>query len=391
MCPSFMVTREELHTTRGRTHLLFEMLQGEALHGGWRDRQVKESLDLCLACKACKSECPVNVDMATYKAEFLAHYYRGRLRPRSAYALGLIYRWARLAGYAPGLVNALIHAPGSGRLARWAAGIAPERSLPTFASPTFRQWFDRRTQRPADGPQVLLWPDTFTNYFHPEVAIAAVDVLEAAGFQVLLPTRPLCCGRPLYDYGMLPTARRLLRRVLSTLESQIIAGVPLVGLEPGCVSVFRDELLNLFPHDEHARRLSKQTFLLSEFLVQKVPNYRPPVLHGRALVQGHCHQRALAGMKSELEILHRLGLDIEIPEVGCCGMAGSFGFEREHYDLAMKCGERALLPAVRACPDETLLIANGFSCQEQIAQATQRRPLHLAQVLQLALRTGAQE
>jgi FAD/FMN-containing dehydrogenase/Fe-S oxidoreductase len=391
MCPSFMVTREEMHTTRGRTRMLFEMLQGEVLHGGWRDRQVKEALDLCLACKACKSECPVNVDMATYKAEFLAHYYRGRLRPRSAYALGLIYRWARVAAHLPALVNRVTHTPGLQRLVRWLAGIAPERELPTFASPTFRQWFERRTSGISDGLQVLLWPDTFTNYFHPEVAIAAVEVLEAAGCQVMLPTITLCCGRPLYDYGMLPTAQRLLRHVLSVLEPQISAGVPLVGLEPSCVAVFRDELLNFFPHDEQARRLSKQTFLLSEFLVHRLPAYQPPRLQGRALVHGHCHQRALAGMKSELEILRRLGLQIELPEPGCCGMAGSFGFERAHYQLAMQCGERALLPAVRACAGETLLIANGFSCQEQIAQSTQRRPLHLAQVLQMALREGEQK
>jgi FAD/FMN-containing dehydrogenase/Fe-S oxidoreductase len=390
MCPSFMVTREEMHTTRGRTHLLFEMLQGELLPGGWRNREVKESLDLCLACKGCKSECPVNVDLASYKAEFLAHYYQGRLRPRSAYAMGLIYRWARLAARVPGLANFITHTPGLARFARWMAGIAPERQLPTFASPTFRQWFERRSPGNTEGPPVLLWPDTFTNYFHPEIAIAAVEVLEAAGCQVLLPAPTLCCGRPLYDYGMLPTARRLLRQIVSALHPHISAGVPLVGLEPSCVAVFRDELLNFFPHDEDARRLSKQTFLLSEFLVHKLADYRPPRLHRRALLQGHCHHRAIAGMKSELDILDRLGLDVEIPESGCCGMAGSFGFERAHYDLAMKCAQRALLPAVRACPDETLLIANGFSCQEQIAQSTQRRPLHLAQVLQLALHEGEQ-
>ncbi len=390
MCPSFMVTREEKHTTRGRTHMLFEMLQGEVLHNGWRDREVKEALDLCLACKGCKSDCPVNVDMATYKAEFLSHYYQGRLRPRSAYAMGLIYRWARLAARVPGLANFVTHAPLLSRLAKWAAGVAPQRRMPVFASRTFRQWFDQRSPRNIGQPQVLLWPDTFNNYFHPEVAIAAVDVLEAAGFQVLLPAQTLCCGRPLYDYGMLTTAKRLLRQILAALQPQITAGVPLVGLEPSCVAVFRDELLNLFPHDENARRLSKQTFLLSEFLTQKVPDYQPPRLHRRALVQGHCHHKALAGMKAELDILHRLGLEVEMPEAGCCGMAGSFGFEREHYELAMKCGERALLPAVRASANETLIIANGFSCHEQIAQSTHRQPLHLAQVIQMALNEGAQ-
>jgi FAD/FMN-containing dehydrogenase/Fe-S oxidoreductase len=391
MCPSFMVTREEKHTTRGRTHMLFEMLQGEVLHDGWRDQRVKESLDLCLACKGCKSDCPVNVDMATYKAEFLSHYYQGRLRPRSAYAMGLIYWWARLASSMSGLANFITHAPLLRGCAKWAAGVAPQRRMPVFARRTFKQWFSERGPRNVGQPQVLLWPDTFNNYFHPEVAIAAVDVLEAAGFQVILPEQTLCCGRPLYDHGMLTTAQRLLKQILRALRSQIAAGVPLVGLEPSCVAVFRDELLNFFPNDENARRLSKQTFLLSEFLVNKVPNYQPPRLHRKALVQGHCHHKATAGMGSELDILRRLGLDIQIPEAGCCGMAGSFGFEKEHYDISMKCAERALLPAVRESASETLVIADGFSCQEQIEQSTQRHPLHLAQVLQMALNEGESE
>lgn len=385
MCPSFMVTREEAHSTRGRTHMLFEMLQGEVLHDGWRNKQVKESLDLCLACKGCKSDCPVNVDMATYKAEFLSHYYRGRLRPRSAYSMGLIYWWARAASRAPGLANFVAQTPLLRNFAKWVAGVAPQRKMPVFASQTFKQWFHQRPPKNQDRPQVILWPDTFHNYLRPDGAKAAVEVLEAAGYQVTIPEQTLCCGRPLYDHGMLTTAKRLLQQILTALEPQITAGIPLVGLEPSCVAVFRDELLNLFPHDENARRLSKQTFLLSEFLVQKVPDYQPPKLHRKALVQGHCHHKALAGMSTEVEILQRLGLDIEIPEAGCCGMAGSFGFEREHYDISLKCGERALLPAVRGAADDTLIIANGFSCQEQIAQVTRRQPLHLAQVIQMAL------
>jgi FAD/FMN-containing dehydrogenase/Fe-S oxidoreductase len=385
MCPSYMVTREEAHSTRGRTHMLFEMLQGEVIHDGWRDQQVKESLDLCLACKGCKSDCPVNVDMATYKAEFLSHYYAGRLRPRSSYAMGLIYWWARIASRMPGLANFFAQTPLLRNIARWVAGVAPQRRLPVFAARTFKHWFQQRSIRNEDHPQVLLWPDTFTNYFHPEVAKAAVDVLEDAGYQVIIPQATLCCGRPLYDHGMLTTAKRLLRQILNALKPQISAGIPLVGLEPSCVAVFRDELLNLFPNDENARRLSKQTFLLSEFLTQKVPNYQPPRLERKALVQGHCHHKALAGMGSEMEMLRKLGLDFTVPEAGCCGMAGAFGFEKEHYDLSMQCGERALLPAVRASANETLIIANGFSCQEQIAQGTARQPLHLAQVIQLAL------
>jgi Fe-S oxidoreductase len=384
MCPSYMVTREEAHSTRGRAHLLFEMLQGEVLQNGWRDPHVKEALDLCLACKGCKSDCPVNVDMATYKAEFLSHYYRGRLRPRSAYAMGLIYWWARLASRLPNLANFLAQLPG----ARWAAGVAPQRQMPVFASQTFTQWFRQRGVCNGGQPQVLLWPDTFNNYFHPDVAKAAVEVLEAAGYQVTIPEQTLCCGRPLYDHGMLPTARRLLEQILRVLEPQILAGMPLVGLEPSCVAVFRDELLNLFPQDENARRLSKQTFLLSEFLLKNVPNFPFPQLPRKALVQGHCHQKAIMGMGAEEEILQKLGLDVSMPETGCCGMAGAFGFEKEHYDLSIQCGERALLPAVRGAADETLIIANGFSCQEQIVQTTHRQALHLAQLIQMALREG---
>jgi FAD/FMN-containing dehydrogenase/Fe-S oxidoreductase len=385
MCPSYMVTREEAHTTRGRAHMLFEMLQGDVLRDGWRDQQVKESLDLCLACKGCKNDCPVNVDMATYKAEFLSHYYQGRLRPRSAYTLGLIYWWARAASLAPGVANFVSHAPVLRSIARWLAGVAPQRQVPRFASQTFKQWFRQRPIRNEDRPQVMLWPDTFNNYFHPEVARATVEVLEAVGYQVIIPAQTLCCGRPLYDHGMLTTARRLLKDILTALEPHINAGIPLVGLEPSCVAVFRDELLNLFPHDENARRLSKQTFLLSEFLLKKAPHYPFAHLRRKALVQGHCHHKAIAGMNPEVELLRKLGLELEIPEAGCCGMAGAFGFEKEHYDLSLKCGERALLPAVRGAEAETLIIANGFSCQEQIEQTTARQPLHLAQVLQMAL------
>lgn len=391
MCPSYMVTREELHSTRGRAHLLFEMLQGEVLRDGWRERHVKEALDLCLACKGCKSDCPVNVDMATYKAEFLSHYYQSRLRPRSAYAMGLIYWWARLASQMPGLVNFFTSAPLLRTVAKWTAGVAPQRQMPVFASRTFKQWFGQRSPRNQGRPQVILWPDTFNNYFHPEVAQAAVEVLEAAGYQVLVPKQTLCCGRPLYDHGMLSTAKRLLRQILTALEPQITAGIPLVGLEPSCVAVFRDELLNLFPHDENARRLSKQTFLLSEFLAKKVPDYQLPKLQRKALVQGHCHHKAIIGMRTEIEILRKLGLEFETPEAGCCGMAGSFGFEKEHYEIAMQCGERALLPSVRGAADDILIIANGFSCQEQIAQATGRQSLHLAQVIQMALHEREKE
>lgn len=388
MCPSFMVTREEEDTTRGRARLLFEMLQGNPLEDGWRSEAVHEALDLCFSCKGCKGDCPVNVDMATYKAEFLSHYYEGRMRPVTAYSMGLIYWWSRLASLMPGAVNFFMQAPVLSSIVKAAGGVAPERRMPTFAPETFKQWFRRRGPRNEGSPQVILWPDTFNNHFHPETAIAAVEVLEAAGYQVIVPEQSLCCGRPLYDYGFLDQAERLLRQILDTLSPHIKAGVPMVGLEPSCAAVFRDELKNLFPHDENAKRLSQQTFLLSEFLEKKVENYQLPKLQGKALVHGHCHHKAIMKMHDEQSVLSRLGLDFHVLDSGCCGMAGAFGFEKEHYDISIKAGERVLLPAVRKADDDTILIADGFSCREQIEQTTKRKALHLAQVLQMALHQG---
>jgi Fe-S oxidoreductase len=390
MCPSFMVTREEEHSTRGRARLLFEMLQGDVIgKDGWRDASVKEALDLCLACKGCKGECPVNVDMATYKAEFLSHYYEGRLRPRSAYAFGLIFYWARLASRLPGLANFLTQTPLLREVAKAVAGMAPARRIPAFAPQPFKAWFRQRGSRNDGGPGVILWPDTFNNYFHPETAKAAVEVLEAAGYRVIVPEQELCCGRPLYDYGMLGLAKHLLRQILGTLRAEVAAGVPVVVLEPSCAAVFRDELINLFPHDEDAKRLHHQAFLLSEFLAEKADGFQIPRLPRRALVQGHCHHKALMGMEAEEKVLSKLGLDFEMLDSGCCGMAGSFGFEQgDRYDVSIRAGERVLLPAVRSAPIDTLIIADGFSCREQIAQTTNRQALHLADILQMARHAG---
>ncbi|MFI9723996.1 FAD-binding and (Fe-S)-binding domain-containing protein [Streptomyces sp. NPDC052396] len=385
MCPSFMVTREEKHTTRGRARLLFEMTRGERDGELWRDEAVKEALDLCLSCKGCKSDCPVGVDMATYKAEFLSHYYAGRLRPRSAYALGLIPLWARLGSRLPRVVNTVTRAPLTGRLVKHAAGVHPRRRVPALAPITFRQWFEERGEQPRYGrPPVLLWPDTFTNHFAPDVGIAAVEVLEDAGFTVRLPRRPLCCGRPLYDYGMVTTARRWLRRILRELRAPIRAGAPLVGLEPSCLAVFRDELPNLLPDDLDARRLCQQSVTLGELLDRH--GYRPPPLHRSALVQAHCHHQAVLDFGPDQRLLDAMELASERPDSGCCGMAGGFGFEYgERYEVSVRAGERVLLPRVRETARDTLIIADGFSCREQISQGTGRDPLHLAQVLRLAL------
>jgi len=385
MCPSYMATREEQDSTRGRARLLFEMLQGNPLKDGWRDETVHAALDLCLACKSCKAECPVNVDMATYKAEFLSHYYEGRLRPVVAYSLGLIYWWSRLAAHAPALVNFTTHAPLLSAVAKRLAGIAPQREIPAFAPRTFKEQFRERPGADPTLPAVILWPDTFNNHFHPETALAAVDVLEAAGFRVIVPEQSLCCGRPLYDFGMLDTAKGLLKRILTTLRTEIRAGVPVVGLEPSCISVFRDELCNLFPHDEDAQRLKRQTFLLGEFLERRAPHFQVPSLAGQAIMHGHCHQKSILGMAADEALLRKMGLDYQLPDSGCCGMAGAFGFEQAKYDVSIACGERVLLPAVRETAKDAYVISNGFSCREQIAQTTDRRALHLAEVLQMAL------
>jgi FAD/FMN-containing dehydrogenase/Fe-S oxidoreductase len=386
MCPSYMVTREEKHSTRGRARLLNEMIRSDVVTGGWRDESVRDALDLCLSCKGCKHDCPVQVDMATYKAEFLSHYYEGRIRPRHAYASGLIYWWARAAAIMPATANFLTQTPGLSQLAKLAGGYSQKRAIPAFAPETFRSWFARRGVRNAGKPRVILWPDTFNNHFTPPVARAAVEVLEDAGYQVTIPPRSLCCGRPLYDYGMLETARGLLHQTLDVLREPIRRGVPVVGLEPSCVSVFRDELGNLLYGDEDAVRLAKQTHLLSEFLHDR--QYAPPLLHRSVLAHGHCHHKSELHFDDEVALLKKAGLDCAVPDTGCCGMAGSFGYEADHYDTGLACGERVLLPAVRRAPRDTLIVADGFSCREMIRQETSRRALHVAQVFQMALHEG---
>jgi FAD/FMN-containing dehydrogenase/Fe-S oxidoreductase len=389
MCPSFMATGEELHSTRGRAHLLWELMQGEVLPDQWRNKQVKESLDLCLACKACKSECPVSVDMATYKAEFLSHHYEGESRPLAHYAFGRVDLFAHLAGYAPHLINAINNAPLISTLIKKALHIHPARTFPRFAKPftpdrrLARDARRRRDRRPAlsnTAPEVFLWADTFNNYFHPSTMRAAHQVLTTAGFRVTLPTQHLCCGRPLYDFGMLDTAKSYLLKTLNALTPQLMAGTPIVVLEPSCASVFRDELTNLLPNDPRAAKLRDQTFLLSEFLVKHAPHYQPPHIDEKIIVHGHCHHRATMGMQDEIALLRLTGADVELLDSGCCGMAGPFGFEKEKFDLSQKLGERVLLPAVRS-NSNAIILSDGFSCCEQITQNTNAKPMHLAEVL----------
>ncbi len=387
MCPSYMATREERDSTRGRARMLFEMLQGEVVTDGWRSTEVRESLDLCLACKGCKGDCPVNVDMATYKAEFLSHHYKGRLRPRAAYSMGLIFLWARMGALAPGLANWLGGSRLTGRFAKAIAGVSPEREMPALADETFVHWFNRRETQNAQSPRIVVWPDTFTNFFQPSIGKAAVAVLEEAGYRVVLPGGSVCCGRPLYDWGMLDTAKKLWERTLNVLREEIRNGTPIVGLEPSCVATFRDELPNLLPHDTDAIRLSKQMVTFSEFIQQTTPDLvKKPSKSTKALVQGHCHHKAVMGFEPESWLLEQLGFESEVPEVGCCGMAGAFGFEDgKKYELSQTIGERNLLPAVRKWDEDAPIIADGFSCREQISQGTGRMPVHIAEATATAL------
>ena len=391
MCPSYRATMEEKHATRGRARLLFEMLEGAPLKDGWRSEAVKEALDLCLACKGCKGDCPVNVDMATYKAEFLAHYYETKRRPIAAYAFGLMPWVAHVASKAPRVVNALAQTPPFSALAKRAATMAPQRRIPPFAEESFASWYrrNRGTRRPNEGKtRVLLWPDTWNNYFHATTAIHALEVLEEAGFDVVVPQKPLCCGRPLYDYGMLPLAKTMLHEIIDTLRGEIEAGTTIVGLEPSCVSVFKDELLNMLPNDKDAHRLSEQTMMFGEFLARK-SGWDLPRLERKAVAHAHCHHKSVLGTEPDEKVLEGLGVDATWLDDGCCGMAGAFGFERgEHYDVSVKVGEAGYLPHLRAADPSTILLSDGFSCREQAMQCTDRQVLHLADVVWMAMRYG---
>ena len=387
MCPSFIVTREEKYTTRGRARLLFEMLEGNVITDGWQSEEVFDALDLCLACKGCTSDCPVSVDMPTYKSEFLYHHYKSlrRFRKRYAYAFGFIDQFARAASLLPELVNFFTQTPGFSQAAKFAAGMDQRRKIPEFAPLTLQSWFRRRGGTAnKTGPEVILWPDTFNNHFHTNVGTACVEALEAAGFRVRMPEQHVCCGRPLYDYGFLGVAERYLRRTLDLLRDDIRKGIPVIGMEPSCLAVFRDELTNLLPHDQDAMRLKKNSYHWAEFFEKH--NIEIPKLEGKAIVWGHCHHKATGGMEPEMKLVkERMGLDAEEAKGGCCGLAGSWGFEEGKYDISMQCGEVGWLPAVRKADPSTFIIANGFSCKTQLEESgIGRFALHLGEVMRIA-------
>ncbi|OBH18372.1 FAD-binding and (Fe-S)-binding domain-containing protein [Mycolicibacter sinensis] len=384
MCPSYQVTREEKHSTRGRARLLFEMLRGEVITDGWQSTEVADALDLCLACKGCTNDCPVNVDIPTYKSEFLYHHYRSlrRWRPRYAYAFGFIDQAARLAAKVPELANFATQTPVLSRLAKFVGGIDRHRPLPTFAPMTLQQWFAARPVVNSGGPRVILFPDTFNNHLHTDVGVACVEAIEAAGWQVLMPRGHICCGRPLYDYGFLDVAKHYLLDVLSALRDEIRDDTPVVGMEPSCLAVFKDELPKLLPHDDDAERLVRNSYHFAEFFA-KFDVEVPKTSRVRALLWGHCHQRATGGVSADQQVLQKMGVDVEPVSGGCCGLAGSFGFEEGKYQISMDCGEQALFPAIRQNPD-AMVVADGFSCQTQLSDAGAASALHLGQLMAMA-------
>lgn len=387
MCPSYRATGEEHHSTRGRARLLFEMLQGEVITDGWASTEVLDALDLCLACKGCLSDCPVNVDMATYKAEFLFHHYRHRLRPMAHYSMGWIPLWARLAAAAPRAVNAVTHAPGLDSAVKAAGGIDAHRDLPRFAAQRFTRWWRNQPHRTGDRGPVLLWPDTFTNNFDPAIARDAVEVLQSAGFTVTVPDRTLCCGLTWISTGQLGVARKVLGRTLRALRPVLRAGTPVLVLEPSCAAVFRSDAPGLLRGNEDAHRLAAQTYTIGELLHRKAPDWHPPRTGGRAVVQPHCHQHAVLHYTHEKELLDDAGVDAHILDAGCCGLAGNFGFQRGHHDVSVACAEDKLLPALRDLDSETGVLADGFSCRTQISDlAGHCTPRHTASVLADAVR-----
>jgi FAD/FMN-containing dehydrogenase/Fe-S oxidoreductase len=397
MCPSYQATLEEEHSTRGRSRLLFEMLDGHPdspIRDGWRSTAVRDALDLCLACKGCKSDCPVNVDMATYKAEFLAHHYAGRLRPRAHYALGWLPIAAATVSRArlSGVVNALGRAPLLPRLATAAAGLEP-REIPLFAGETLQQWWARRGgTRPGLRGSVLLWPDTFTNYFHPHIGQAAVALLEDAGWTVTMPAEPVCCGLTWISTGQLNTAKKVLRRTVDTLSGHVQDGGFVLGLEPSCTTVFRADAPELLPHDVDVTRLREHTVTLAELLTEHTAGWEPPSLQGvRGSAQVHCHQHAVLGWDADRTLLEKANADVQQLDSGCCGLAGNFGFEAGHLDVSKACAESVLLPQLRSADPDTVVLADGFSCRTQIHELDSggREAIHLAELLDRARRGPA--
>ncbi|MGY1986471.1 FAD-binding and (Fe-S)-binding domain-containing protein [Blastococcus sp. SYSU DS0669] len=378
MCPSWPATREEKDSTRGRARVLQEMLAPGGPVQDWRSPEVHEALDLCLSCKGCSSDCPTGVDMASYKAEVLHQSYRRRLRPRSHYTLGRLPFWSDLVARAPRLVNAMLGSALVGPLAKWSAGIDQRRPVPAFAARTFRQQWAGRTAA-GDGPRVALWVDSFTDHFAPEVAEAAVRVLESAGYRVEVPGADTCCGLTWITTGQLDAARRILGQTVRTLAPLAAAGVPVVGIEPSCTAVLRGEALELVGGAE-AEQVAAATRTLAE-LLRDTPGWTPPSLDGLEIVaQPHCHHTSVLGWSADARLLEHAGARVTRLG-GCCGLAGNWGVERGHHDVSVAVAEQQLLPAVRDLPEDAVVLADGFSCRTQLDQLAGRRGRHLAELL----------
>lgn len=394
MCPSYMATHDEVATTRGRARVLAEMLRGQTLEGGWRSPEAREALDLCLSCKACATECPVNVDMATYKAEFLHHHFRGRLRPLAHYSMGWLPLLSRTVSAVPGLgalANRVLGVRPVEEVVKRLAGVEPKRRMISFAPMSLTTWFERRRHAgeaptPApDAPVLVLWPDTFTNHHAPHVGVAAVEVLEALGYDVRLPSRPVCCGLTWHSTGQLDMTKRMLGGTLDTLADDIAAGHRVVGLEPSC-TVMLAEAAQLLPDDPRAHALEGAMTTLAEVVAGHEGDWPFGEVPADALAQVHCHQKAKGSYDPDLAVLRRLGVDVDVVGGGCCGLAGNWGFEPGHYEVSQACAERELFPKIRAASADTLVLADGFSCRTQVVQGTDAEPRHLAEVLRAALR-----
>lgn len=385
MCPSYRGTMDEKHTTRGRARLLQEMLEAGPIENGWQSEEVRESLELCLSCKACKTECPVNVDMAVYRAEFMHHHYKGKLLPLAAYGMGLVHRWAPLVSRFSWLMNFITQTPGLSALAKLASGVHQKRDLPKLAASTFRSQWEKRApaQTMPDKPRALLWADTFNNHFTPEPLIAAAEVLERCGYEVALPRQGLCCGRPYYDFGRLTEAKAMLANAVEFLAPMLDERTWLVGIEPSCLSVFHEELLRLFPDDARAKRIAERTMTLGAFL--KKHGHAEIHLEADVAIHGHCHHKSVLGIQDEIDLLQSSGRKVELLDDGCCGMAGSFGYEKEKYDVSAKIAEKGIVKHLAATPAQTIVSADGFSCRHQIAHFTDRKTITLPELLRQAM------
>jgi Fe-S oxidoreductase len=385
MCPSYRATRDEQHSTRGRARLLWELLAGALRDEGFQSHAVHRALDLCLSCKACKTECPVAVDMATYKSEFLAQKYKGRLRPLHHYVFGYADKLARIGALTPALTNAVLGSSLTSPLVKYILGVAEKRPLPCLANQSFLK---SRAAAPAKAPsqnkEIILWADTWNNYYNPQTLAAAESVLTQAGFQVTVPQGHMCCGRPLYDFGLLDSAKAYLANVLDCVAPQIDAGLPFIFLEPSCASVFRHEMLEFFPNAPRAQKLSSQVWLLADWLSTHASDWVNGRLNGaQLLLHGHCHHKAVfGGPGSELALLRKAGAQVELINSTCCGMAGPFGFEKDKFELSKAIAGLDLLPAIEGAGPLTVIVADGFSCREQISHLAHRSSLHFAEVLE---------